>query len=73
MEAAFACQVIFGVPADAMFPHVHCLIEEKTMRNIYKEHHRLENTTSPLGLRKQQLYSLALARAIGRAGNKHRI
>ena len=71
LEAALACQVIFGIPPDAMFPQVYYFVEERTMRHIYKEHQRLEHTTSPLGIRKRELYSLALSRAIARRGNTY--
>ena len=70
METALACQVIFGIPADTMFPTVYSSVEEKTMRNIYKEHHRLENTIKPAGIRKRELYELALSRAVGRNDNE---
>ena len=71
LEAALACQVIFGIPPDAMFPQAYYLLEERTMRNIYKEHQRLEHTIKPSGIRKRELYALALARAIGRAGKAY--
>ena len=71
LEAALACQVIFGIPPDALFPHVYHFVEEKTMRNVYKEHRRLENTTKPVEIRKRELYALALSRAITRSGNSH--
>ncbi len=66
VEVAFACQVIFGIPPSAMFPHVHTLIEEKVMRNIYRLHLALSNTTNLSGLRKRELCSLILKRAISK-------
>lgn len=66
VESALACQVIFGIPPSAMFPHVYALVEEKVMRNIYRLHLALKNTTSLSGLRKRELFSLALKRAIGK-------
>ena len=65
VESALACQVIFGIPPRAMFPHTHALVEEKVMRNIYQQHLALSNTTNLSGLRKRELFSLALKRAIG--------
>lgn len=64
VEVAFACQVIFGIPPSAMFPRIHALVEEKTMQNIYRLHLALSQTTSLSGLRKRELLSLALKRAI---------
>lgn len=69
VEAALACQVIFGTPPSAMFPHVYALVEETVMRNIYRLHLALKNTTSPSGLRKRELFSLALDRATGKPGD----
>ncbi len=66
VESALACQVIFGIPASAMFPHVYALVEERVMRNIYRLHLALNNTTNLSGLRKRELFSLALKRSIGK-------
>ena len=66
IEVALACQVIFGIPPSAMFPHVYTLIEERVMGNIGQSHLALEKTTSLAGLRKRQLFELALNRAIER-------
>jgi transcriptional regulator with XRE-family HTH domain len=64
VEVALACQVIFGMPPSAMFPHVYNLVEEKVMRNIYRLHLALKNTTNLTELRKRELFSLALKRAV---------
>ena len=66
VEVALACQVIFGMPPSAMFPHVYTLVEEKVMRNIYRLHLALKNTTNLTELRKRELFSLALKRAVGK-------
>ncbi len=66
VEAALACQVIFGTPPGEMFPHTYTLVEDRVMRNIYRFHERLRNTTSPLEIRKRELLSQALERAITR-------
>lgn len=64
IEVAFACQVIFGIPPSAMFPHAYDLVEERVIRDVYRLHLALSDTTSPSGLRKRELFSLALERAI---------
>ena len=66
VEAAFACQVIFGIPPGEMFPHTYTLVEDRVMRNVYRFHERLRNTTSPQEMRKRELLSQALQRAITR-------
>ena len=66
VEVALACQVIFGIPPSAMFPHVYTLVEDKTMWNIYQLHSALEKTTSLSGLRKRELCELALRHATGK-------
>ena len=66
IEVALACQVIFGIPASAMFPHVYTLVEDKVMWNIYQLHSALEKTTSLSGLRKRELCELALKRAVSK-------
>ena len=66
VEVALACQVIFGIPPSAMFPNGYTLVEEKIMRNIYRLHLALKNTTNLTELRKRELFSLALKRAAGK-------
>ena len=72
VEVAFVCQVIFGIPPSAMFPNVYALVEDKAMRNIYRLHLALKHTTSLSGLRKRELFSLALKRAVGKANSSSR-
>jgi transcriptional regulator with XRE-family HTH domain len=64
VEVAIACQVIFGIPPSAMFPHVYTLVEEEVIRNIYGYHLALGNTKTLSGLRKRQLCELVLQRAV---------
>lgn len=64
LEVALACQVIFGIPPSTMFPDAYALSEEEVMRNMYRMDLALENTTSLSGLRKRELFSIALKRAI---------
>jgi len=64
VEVALACQVIFGIPPSAMFPHVYTLVEEEVVRNIYNFHLALGKTNTLSGLRKQELCELALKRAV---------
>jgi transcriptional regulator with XRE-family HTH domain len=66
VEVALACQVIFGIPPSAMFPHVYTLVEDRIMWNICQLHSALEKTTSLSGLRKRELCELALKRATGK-------
>ncbi len=63
VEVALACQMIFGIPPSAMFPHVYTLVEEEVVRNIYGYHLALGNTKTASGLRKRQLCELVLTRA----------
>ena len=67
VEVALACQVIFGIPPSAMFPHVYTRVEDRVMWNIYQLHLALEKTTSLSGLRKRELCELALRRATGKS------
>ena len=64
VESALACQVIFGIPPSAMFPHAYDVVEERVVREVYRRHEALTDTTSPAELRKRELFSLALERAI---------
>jgi transcriptional regulator with XRE-family HTH domain len=64
IEVALACQVIFGVPPSTMFPNAYALAEEEVMRNMYRMDQALENTTSIQGMRKRELFALALERAV---------
>ncbi len=66
VEVALACQAIFGVPPSAMFPRVHTFVEERVMRNIYRLDLALSNTTNLSGLRKRELCSQVLKRAISK-------
>jgi hypothetical protein len=58
-----ACQVIFGIPPSAMFPHVYTRVEDRVMWNIHQLHLALENTTSLSAQRKRELFEVALKRA----------
>jgi transcriptional regulator with XRE-family HTH domain len=64
VESALACQVIFGIPPSAMFPHAYDVVEERVVGEVYRRHEALADTTSPSDLRKRELFSLALERAI---------
>ena len=64
VESALACQVIFGIPPSAMFPHAYDVVEERVVREVYRRHEALTDTTRPAELRKRELFSLALERAI---------
>ena len=64
VESALACQVLFGIPPSAMFPHAYDRVEERVIRDVYERHLALSDTTKPSELRKRELFELALQRAI---------
>ena len=70
IEVALACQVIFGVIPSIMFLDTYASVEEEVMRNMARMNEALENTTSLTGLRKRELFSLALGRAIAKHRNE---
>ena len=72
VKSALACQVIFGIPPAAMFPHAYDMVEEKVIRDVYRLHLALSDTTTPSGLRKRELLSLALERAISSPNSSQR-
>jgi len=63
IRSALACQVLFGIPPAALFPHLFDTVEDRVIRDVYERHEALSDTTSPKGLRKRELFALALARA----------
>lgn len=73
LEVALACQVIFGVPPASLFPDTYALVEEAVIRNMGKMDLALANTTIPSGLRKRELFALALDRAIGYSPSPKRV
>lgn len=64
VESALACQVLFGIPPSDMFPQAYDRVEERVIRDVYLRHEALSDTTSPAELRKRELFSLALERAV---------
>ena len=64
IEIALACQTLFGLPPETLFPRVYTEIEERTMEDIYRLHEGLLKITSPSAVRKRELLELALKRAI---------
>ncbi len=64
IEVALACQVIFGVIPSIIFVDTYASVEEEVMRNMYRMNEALKHTTSLTGLRKRELFSLALGRAL---------
>lgn len=64
VESALACQVLFGIPPSAMFPRAYEEVEERVIRDVYQRHLALADTTKPPELRKRELFSLALERAV---------
>ena len=72
VEVALACQVIFGIPPSAMFPHVYTLVEDGSHVEHLQLHSALEKTTSLSGLRKRELCELVLKRATGKTNPSRR-
>jgi hypothetical protein len=66
LRGALACEVIFGIAPSAMFPHTYGLVEERVIRDIYRLHLALRDASSPSDLRKRELFSLVLDRAISK-------
>lgn len=64
IEIALACQIIFGVPPEIMFPRLYTEIEEREMQGIYRFHKGLLQTTNLSGVRKRDLLEGAMKRAI---------
>lgn len=72
IESAFTCQVLFGIPPSAMFPNAYDLVEERVIRDVYRLHVALENTSNLSELRKRELFSLVLDRAINSPNTRER-
>ena len=70
IEIALACQIIFGIPPEIMFPRLYTEIEEREMQGIYRFHEGLLQTTSPLGVRKRTLLERAMKRAISTSNSQ---
>lgn len=66
LRVALACQTLFGVPPCDMFPHVYAEVEEQVIRDVYELHEGLAHASTPTELRKRELFSLALERAVTR-------
>ena len=66
IEAALACQVLFGVAPADMFPSVHRQVEERVIQSAYHMHQGLAHLTSLPALRKRELLESALKRATGK-------
>lgn len=64
VESALACQVLFGIPPSAMFPHAYESVEERVIRDVFERHLALGDTSKPSELRKRELFELALQRAV---------
>ena len=66
IEAALACQVLFGVTPSDMFPAIHREVEERVIQRVYQLHQGLEHLTNLSALRKRDLLESALRRATGK-------
>jgi len=67
LKAAFACQVIFGVAPDELFPKLYVEVEDAVMRRAHELHERLQGTPSKTTRAKLELLEDALRRASERA------
>lgn len=72
LEVALAYQVIFGVPPASIFPDTYALVEETVIRNMAQMDLALANTSSPFGMRKRELFALAMDRATGYSASRRR-
>ena len=63
-EIALACQFIFGIPPETLFPQLCTEIEERTMQNIYRLREGQLQITTPSAVRKRELLEDAMKRAI---------
>ena len=70
IEIALACQVIFGIPPEIMFPHVYTEIEERTMQSIYRFREGQLQISTPSVARKRELLELAMKRAVTRPNSQ---
>src|ERR1022692_691601 len=70
IEIALACQIIFGVPPEIMFPRLYTEIEEREMQGIYRFHEGLLQTTNHSEVRKRDLLEDAMKRAISTANSQ---
>lgn len=61
-EEIVAYSVIFGVPAEAIFPELHADIEDAVVRGAYALHEKAEGDKSLPGHRRRQLAEEILAR-----------
>jgi transcriptional regulator with XRE-family HTH domain len=67
LKAAFACQVIFGIASDELFPKLYAEVEDAVMRRAHELHERLQGTPSKATRVKLELLEDAPRRAKERA------
>jgi transcriptional regulator with XRE-family HTH domain len=70
IEIALACQALFGIPPEVLFPNVYSEIEERLMERIYRFHEGQLQITSPSSARKRERTEEALKRAVRRSHPK---
>lgn len=63
LQFVIACQVIFGVPPDGMFPELYSEVEEGVMRQVRELYQSLDGSTSKKAQRKRELLNGVLRRA----------
>lgn len=63
LEAAFACQVLFGIPPSELFPRLFTDVEEAVMRRAYKLDQRLRQKPTATTQAKLKLLKGILSRA----------
>ncbi|MDC0358591.1 helix-turn-helix domain-containing protein [Oligoflexia bacterium] len=70
LEAAFACQVLFGILPSELFPKLFADVEDSVIRRAYKLHERLSQHRAPTTKAKLKLLKGILARAKDRHTEK---
>lgn len=70
LSVVLACQVIFGVPPDKMFPKLFATIEEDVIRKAYDLYRRLNGGSTRAAQRKLKLITDMLHRARNAANDK---
>jgi DNA-binding XRE family transcriptional regulator len=66
LDFAFACDVLFGIPARDLFPKLYDNVEEKVVTNLVNLRDRVGSPANPKAAKKLELFERALNRAIQR-------
>ena len=66
IEIVLACEILFDTTPRALYPKLYADIEERVLARASKLYERLERETNYTAVRKKELLSVALKRAITR-------